>query len=39
MRELSESELYKALKYAKSIDENAGRQIIEQFQLNQTAFA
>ena len=39
MRELSESELYHALEYAKSLDENAGRQIIEQFQLNQTALA
>jgi hypothetical protein len=39
MHELSESELYKALEYAKSIDENEGRQIIEQFQLNQTALA
>ena len=39
MRELSESELYKALEYAKSIGEESGRQIIEQFQLNQTALA
>lgn len=39
MRELSERELYKALEYAKSVDESTGRQILEQFQLNQTAFA
>lgn len=39
MRELSERELYQALEYAKSVDESTGRQIIDQFQLNQTALA
>ena len=39
MRELSDRELYQALEYAKNIDEVAGRQIIEQFQINQPALA
>jgi hypothetical protein len=39
MRELTEHELYQALEYAKSLDENAGRRILEQFQLDQTALA
>ena len=39
MHELNDRELYKALEYAKSIDENTGRKILEQFQLDQTAFA
>lgn len=37
--ELSESELFEALHYAKSIDEETGAQIIGQFQLEQTALA
>lgn len=39
MQELTDRALYQALEYAKSIDENTGRQIIEQFQLDQPAFA
>ncbi|MGZ8227190.1 MAG: hypothetical protein ACXWT3_11200 [Methylococcaceae bacterium] len=39
MHELTGHELYQALEYAKSIDENTGRTIIERFQLEQTAFA
>lgn len=39
MHELIDRELYQALEYAKSIDEDTGRQIIEQFQLEQTALA
>jgi hypothetical protein len=37
MRELTEHELYQALEYAKSLDENAGRKILEGFQLDQPA--
>ncbi|MDD5494111.1 MAG: hypothetical protein PHG36_05515 [Dehalococcoidia bacterium] len=39
MHELTDRELYQALEYAKSIDEDAGRKIMEQFQLEQTALA
>lgn len=39
MHELTERELYQALEYAKSLDENAGREIIAQFQLEQPALA
>ena len=39
MHELSDRELYQALAYAKSLDADAGRKIIEHFQLNQTALA
>ncbi|WP_374089140.1 hypothetical protein [Methylomicrobium lacus] len=39
MHELTDRELYQAIEYARSIDENAGRKIIEQFQLDQTALA
>jgi hypothetical protein len=39
MHELSDRELYQALEYAKSIDEEDGKKIIEQFQLEQTALA
>jgi hypothetical protein len=39
MQELTERELYQALAYAKSLDENAGRKILEQFQLDQPALA
>lgn len=39
MRELSERELYKALEYAKNIDGDTGKQLLEQFQVDQTAFA
>lgn len=39
MHELTERELYQALEYAKSLDENAGRRILEQFQLDQIALA
>lgn len=37
--ELSERELFEAIHYAKSIDEETGAKIIEQFQLEQTALA
>lgn len=39
MRELSEQELYHALAYAKSIDEETGEKILEQFQIEQTGLA
>lgn len=39
MHELSDPELYHALEYAKSIDEEAGMKIMERFQLEQTAMA
>ena len=39
MHELTDQELYQALAYSKSIDEVAGRKIIEQFQLEQNALA
>jgi len=39
MHELTERELYQALSYAKSIDEETGANIIAQFQLEQTALA
>lgn len=39
MHELSERELFEAIHYAKSIDEETGAKIIEQFQLEQTALA
>lgn len=39
MRELSEQELYQALDYAKSINEETGEKILEQFQNEQTALA
>jgi hypothetical protein len=39
MRELSEQELYQALAYAKSIDEENGEKILEQFQIEQTDLA
>ncbi|MGZ8942798.1 MAG: hypothetical protein ACXW00_08535 [Methylobacter sp.] len=39
MHELAGGELYHALEYAKSIDEETGRKILEQFQLDQTALA
>jgi hypothetical protein len=39
MRELTERELYQALEYAKSIDEETGRKILEGFQLDQPALA
>jgi hypothetical protein len=39
MHELTERELYQALEYAKSIDEETGSKIIERFQLDQTALA
>lgn len=39
MRELTKHELYNAIAYAKSIDEYAGRQILDRFQLDQTALA
>jgi hypothetical protein len=35
--ELSERELFEALHYAKSLDEDTGAKLIEQFQLEQTA--
>ena len=37
--ELSERELFEAIHYAKSVDEETGAKIIEQFQLEQTALA
>lgn len=39
MHELTERELYQALEYTKSIDEETGGKIIEQFQLEQTGMA
>ena len=39
MHELTERELYNAIGYAKSLDEDAGRKIIERFQLDQPALA
>lgn len=39
MHELTESELYPALKYAKSINEETGRKIIERFHLDQPILA
>jgi len=39
MHELTERELYQALEYAKSLDEEAGREILIQFQLEQPALA
>lgn len=39
MRELTDRELYQALQYAKSQDENAGRAILQQFQTEQSALA
>ena len=39
MHELTAQELYQALAYTESIDEVAGRKIIEQFQLEQRALA
>jgi hypothetical protein len=39
MQELTNQELYQALEYAKSIDEDTGRKMLEQFQLDQTALA
>ncbi|MFI3158226.1 MAG: hypothetical protein QX199_18945 [Methylococcaceae bacterium] len=39
MYELSERELFEAIHYAKSIDEETGAKIIEQFQLEQTPLA
>ncbi len=39
MHELSDKELYYTLAYAKSIDEDIGRKIMEQFQLEQPALA
>lgn len=39
MYELSESELYQALHYAKQIDQDTGRKILEQFQQDQPQLA
>lgn len=39
MHELTGRELYRAIEYAKSIDEEAGRQIISQFQYDQPALS
>jgi len=39
MYELSERELYEAIHYAKSVDEETGAKLIEQLQLEQTAMA
>lgn len=39
MRELTKQELYDALAYAKSIDEELGRKIMENFQREQTGLA
>lgn len=39
MHELKDRKLYLALEYAKSIDEETGRKIIEPFQIEQTALA
>jgi hypothetical protein len=37
MHDLNERELYQALQYAKGLDEETGRKILEQFKLDQTA--
>ncbi|MBL1265816.1 hypothetical protein [Candidatus Methylomicrobium oryzae] len=37
MHELTDRELYQALEYARSLDQNTGRRILEQFQLDQFA--
>ncbi len=39
MHELSDQELFAALQYARSIDEQQGRKILEQFQADQPALA
>ena len=39
MHELTDRELYQSLEYAKGIDEETGRKIIERFELDQTALA
>lgn len=39
MHELTKREVYQALEHAKSIDEAAGRKILENFELEQTALA
>jgi len=39
MQEFGDKALYQALTYAKSLDEQAGRTMLEQFQLEQPAFA
>ena len=39
MHELTDKQLYEALHYAKSQDEQAGKAILERFQANQTVFA
>jgi len=39
MHELTDKQLYEALHFARSQDEQAGRAILEQFQAKQTAFA
>jgi hypothetical protein len=39
MHELTDRELYQSLGYAKGIDEETGRKIIERFELDQTALA
>lgn len=39
MHELTKREVYQALEYAKGIDEAAGRKILEDFELEQTALA
>lgn len=39
MQELSDQQLFVALQYARSQDEQAGRAILEQFQIRQPAFA
>lgn len=39
MQALDDKALYQALTYAKSLDEQAGRKILEQFQLEQPVFA
>lgn len=39
MHELNKQDLYSALAYAKSIDEDSGRKIIERFQADQSALA
>ena len=39
MHELSDKELYQAIEYAKSIDEETGRSILNQFQKDQPALA
>jgi hypothetical protein len=39
MHELTDQELYEAIEYARNIDEDTGRSIVEKFQVEQAALA